>query len=391
MPSEVVNNSLGKVRRIVLYKDLNNYLDLTNSFIEMSIKESLLNPCLMATITFTDTQKMFATFPINGGELLTVSFKDSAGSDGIANNVSLNFYVSSISPTMKENSYSKQDKTLTLNLLSEYGFVSKLKRLSYRFNGKLSEIATLLFKEFGSIDVSNLKIYDDYEVNYVSNFWDIYENVEYLCFKNIDMIFFETLKNKVFAKLSTLSRLNIKELWEMSQETIEFLGSKTNVLQYTHKNYFDINSMVRNYVFGNNIYSPNFPNYNYSLESISISDLLKEYYPLMGDRQQFKSVLMDNKFNRVGFSTIDSETNSRRNLILQTMLNYNVDCVLKGSLSRSVGDCISFDIPGILSDKDNLSIYLKGKWLITEIVHSLDINGKYLQNITLFKNAFEGK
>ena len=390
MSNEIVNNSLGNIRRIVLYKDADNYLDITRSLIEMSIKESLLNPCLMATMTFIDTQKMFATFPINGGELLTVSFKDSSGSDGVANNVSINFYVSSISPTMKENTYSKQDKTLTLNLLSEYGFVSKLKRLSYRFKGKLSEIVTLLFREFGSIDVKNLKIYDDYEVDYVSNFWDIYENVEYLCYKNIDMIFFETLKNKVFTKLSTITQTGVKELWEMSQDTIEFLGSKTNVLEYTYKNFFDINNMVRNYVFGNNVYSPNLPNYNYSLESISISDLLKEYYPLMGNKQQFKSVLMNNRFNRVGFSTIDLESNSKRNLILQTLLNYNVRCSLKGSLSRSVGDCISFDIPGIISDKDNLSIYLKGKWLITEIIHSLDLNGKYLQNITLFKNAFEG-
>lgn len=389
--SDIVNNSLGKIRRIVLFKDENNYLDMTNSFIDFSIKESLFNPCLLATITFTDTQKMFATFPINGGEILQISFVDSPGSDGLINNVKIEFYVTSIIPTMQSNTYSKQENTISLNLLTDYGFLSKLHRLSHRFKGKLSEIATLLFKEFGKIDVSGLKIYDDYEIDYISNFWDIYENVNYLCFKNDDMIFFETLKNKVFVKVSTLIKQNISEVWEMSQDTIEFLGSKTNVLEYKIKNYFDINTMVRSYAFGNSVYSPNLTNYNYQLQNTTISDLEKEYYELMGDKPQFKEALTKNAFNRVGVSTIDIETNSKRNLILQSMYNYNVECVLKGSLSRSVGDCINFDIPGIISDRDNLSIYLKGKWLITEIVHTLDINGKYLQNITLFKNAFKEK
>ena len=389
--SDIVNNSLGKIRRIVLFKDENNFLDMTNSFIDFSIKESLFNPCLLATVTFTDTQKMFATFPINGGEILQISFVDSPGSDGLINNVKIEFYVTSIIPTMQSNTYSKQENTISLNLLTDYGFLSKLHRLSYRFKGKLSEIATLLFKEFGKIDVSGLKIYDDYEIDYISNFWDIYENVNYLCFKNLDMIFFETLRNKVFAKVSTLVKQNIKEIWEMSQDTIEFLGSKTNVLEYKIKNYFDINTMVRSYAFGNTVYSPNLLNYNYQLENMTISELEKEYYQLMGNRPQFKQALSDNPFNRVGVSTLDIESNSKRNLILQSMYNYNVECVLKGSLSRSVGDCINFDIPGIISDRDNLSIYLKGKWLITEIVHTLDINGKYLQNITLFKNAFKEK
>jgi len=389
--SDLVNNSLGKIRRIVLYKDQNNYLDMTNSFIDFSIKESLFNPCLLATITFTDTQKMFATFPINGGEVLQISFVDSPGSDGVANNVTILFYVTSINPTLTSNTYSKQENILSLNLLTDYGFFSKLHRLSYRFKGKLSEIATLLFKEFGKMDVTGLKIYDDYEVDYVSNFWDIYENVNYLCFKNDDMIFFETLKNKVFAKVSTLIKQNISEVWEMGQNTIEFLGSKTNILEYKIKNYFDINTMIRSYAFGNSIYSPNLMNYNYQLENVSIADLQKEYYELMGDRPQFKSALTDNVFNRVGVSTLDIDTNSKRNLILQTMYNYNVECTLKGSLSRSIGDCINFDMPGIISDRDNLSVYLKGKWLIAEIVHTLDINGKYLQNITLFKNAFKEK
>lgn len=389
--SDIVNNSLGKIRRIVLFKDENNYLDMTNSFIDFSIKESLFNPCLLATITFTDTQKMFATFPINGGELLQISFVDSPGSDGLINNMKIDFYVTSIIPTMQSNTYSKQENTISLNLLTDYGFLSKLHRLSYRFKGKLSEIVTLLFKEFGKIDVSGLKIYDDYDVDYISNFWDIYENVNYLCFKNLDMIFFETLRNKVFAKVSTLVKQNIKEIWEMSQDTIEFLGSKTNVLEYKIKNYFDVNTMIRSYGFGNSVYSPNLLNYNYQLENMTISELEKEYYQLMGDRPQFKQALSDNPFNRVGVSTLDIDTNSKRNLILQSMYNYNVECVLKGSLSRSVGDCINFDIPGIISDRDNLSIYLKGKWLITEIVHTLDINGKYLQNITLFKNAFKEK
>lgn len=387
--SDIVNNSLGKIRRIVLFKDENNYLDMTNSFINFSIKESLFNPCLLASITFTDTQKLFATFPINGGEILQISFVDSPGSDGLINNVKIEFYVTSIIPTMQANTYSKQENTISLNLLTDYGFLSKLHRLSYRFKGKLSEIATLLFKEFGKIDVSGLKIYDDYEIDYISNFWDIYENVNYLCFKNLDMIFFETLRNKVFAKVSTLIKQNIKEIWQMSQDTIEFLGSKTNVLEYKIKNYFDVNTMVRSYGFGNSVYSPNLLNYNYQLENMTISELEKEYYQLMGDKPQFKQVLSDNPFNRVGVSTLDIDTNSKRNLILQSMYNYNVECVLKGSLSRSVGDCINFDIPGIISDRDNLSIYLKGKWLITEIVHTLDINGKYLQNITLFKNAFK--
>lgn len=389
--SDIVNNSLGKIRRIVLFKDENNYLDMTNSFIDFSIKESLFNPCLLATITFTDTQKMFATFPINGGEILQISFVDSPGSDGLINNVKIEFYVTSIIPTMQSNTYSKQENTISLNLLTDYGFLSKLHRLSYRFKGKLSEISTLLFKEFGKIDVSGLKIYDDYEIDYISNFWDIYENVNYLCFKNLDMIFFETLKNKVFAKVSTLIKQNISEVWEMSQDTIEFLGSKTNVLEYKIKNYFDINTMVRSYAFGNSVYSPNLTNYNYQLQNTTISDLEKEYYQLMGDRPQFKQALSDNPFNRVGVSTLDIDTNSKRNLILQSMYNYNVECSLKGSLSRSVGDCINFNVPGIISDRDNLSIYLKGKWLITEIVHTLDINGKYLQNITLFKNAFKEK
>ena len=177
----------------------------------------------------------------------------------------------------------------------------------------------------------------------------------------------------------------------MSQDTIEFLGSKTNVLEYKIKNYFDVNMMIRSYGFGNSVYSPNLLNYNSQIENMTISELEKEYYQLMGDRPQFKQALSDNPFNRVGVSTLDIDTNSKRNLILQSMYNYNVECVLKGSLSRSVGDCINFDIPGIISDRDNLSIYLKGKWLITEIVHTLDINGKYLQNITLFKNAFKEK
>ena len=392
MSSDISFFNQANVLLIRLYGSGQNGLDLTNCFVNLHISENIFSPCLFANLTISDTDNLATSFPIKGGETVEITFSDSvANGITVDNTVKLYFMVKSVMPDQKTTNYESQNQKITvLNLISPYGIMSKLHRISHRFKDKASVIINLLMQEFGGLSTNNIEIYDDFEADYVSNFWDMNENIDYLKYLNVDGMHFETLKKRVFAKLSTLTKLQVKEIWDMNRQTMEYVLSTTSVRNFRIISRFDILESLKKYSFGNVVYNPNLYGYPFKAEFVNLENVYKEAFKLMGSESVYYAFLTGTDcYNTVVSYVLNSNVAKYRNMVLNQLSDYNVVCRLNGSVKRGVGDLIQFDMPSVIYDNRNNSVNLKGLWLITKIEHEIDSNMKYWQDITIFKNAFK--
>lgn len=371
----------------------NNTLDITTSFVSLVINESIYTDCISATLVLQDTQNLDTTFPILGGEIIDFKMQDKE--DSLLDNESiltLSLQVNSILANQNEEITSRtQQKTLTLELKSQYYFISKLKKISRHFKDSLLNVLNYLFLNIMKMDASNFILYrENIDVDFISNFWNVSEIMNYLSFKGIDTFYFETLKNKIFASLSLLSKQRTEELWSMSTFDMEDSYNSNKVLSCKFNNKFSIEEVFAFDGFGNTIYNPKLLNYNFEILNNNIKKEMYNYNEL-GNTNFFWNFFNDKgEYTSIKESFTDSEVLNRRNIIIQNMSNYNVVCNLKGSFSRNVGDIIEFDMPSIQNIPSDISNKLfKGKWLITDIVHTMDNKARFDQSITIIKTGFQ--
>lgn len=381
-----------KVISVMLYDMYGeNQLDITNSFLSLTIEENIFSKYLSATFSMIDTQCLDTTFPILGGEIINFKLQDRE--DSISNNesiISLNFMVNSIITNPNEEITSQGgNRTLSLELKSQFYFIDNLRKISRRFNNTVENILNYLFN-----DVMKMKdfifLFDNFNIDFVSNFWNVSTILDYICFKSIDGFFFQTLRNFTFAKFSTLINQQLEEKWEMSQFKIEDSINFQKVISCKFSSKFSMEEMFAFDVFGNTVYNPKLSEYNYE---VLVNDIDKEMrnYERLGNLNFFWKFFNDYGEDMVILnSMVDAETINRRNIIIQNMSNYNVVCTLKGSFSRNVGDLIEFNMPYIQSNSSkSINKLFKGKWLITNITHTMDNKGRYDQDATIIKTGFQ--
>lgn len=380
-----------KILSIILYDLTGKFqLDLTSAFSSLKIEENMFSQYLTATLLIQDTQSLDSTFPILGGEVITFKLQDRE--DSVINNESildLSLMVESVvfNPNDEISSQSLP-KTLTINLRSPYYFISKLRRISRRFIGNTESIISFLFQYVMKMKPI-VRVEDDMNLDFISNFWDVNSIMKYITFKGIDTFFFETLREHVFAKLSTMAKQETEEFWKMSMFSINDSVNFQAVMAAKFKTKFSIADMFRYDGFGNTVYNPNLTGYNYE---ILTNDLTKEisYTKDLCNTNYYWNFFVDYGEDSCVLNSFNADIVNRRNIIIQNLSNYNVTCNLKGSFTRNVGDIIEFNLPFIQTDPAQTSNTLfKGKWLITSITHTMDNSMRYDQDITICKTGFQ--
>lgn len=360
-------------------------INLIPSFTSFEIYEDIFSKYLHGTLSIKDTNNFLTEFPIKGGEFVSIKFSDDETNTNTANFL---MCVEGVQPSLLINANDNKERYITFNLISVAGLRNDLIRVSYAFNTTTDKILAHLFSVIENLKTENFKVYDRNQMNYISNLWSINKNLDYISYKDLDGFFFETIHNTVYAKLSTLIKQNIKEIWQMAKTQEEFAYGKNYVKEYVFSSRFNITSLYDIRGLGKVNYNIPLENYNFNLDTYDLNTFYKEY-PQLGKNKLFNDNICSGLYNVVGTSIIDEEIELKRNVIMQTLNNYNVCVKMNGSLERNAGDIISFNLPSIVGDSENLfDKNFQGKWIILQIKHMISNNRKYEQNLKIFKNSF---
>lgn len=375
------------VMEISITNNKGNKIDISGSLLQLDIYEDIFVNHITATLSFRDTTDFLNEFPINGGEAVNIVFSDNFNIE-VDNTIQKTLYINSVNSSMENSDGTKTDRIITLGLVSELAFYSKMKRFSFHFNNmSTAECISYMFQQI-NFDTDSLEIYDNEIKDYISNFWNFTQNIDYLTYTDIDAFFFETLKNYKYGKLSTLMSNRISEVWQIAKSAEQYAWSRNSVENYIFSSRFNLLDMYQIGGMGKTVYITPVTDYNFNVVKAipNIIDNTK-----LGDinffNDEFQSV--DNIIN----ATLRNESSElQRNLLLQQMNLYNVNVLLNGSLGRNVGDIIQFEIPSVISSPSNsISKRWNGNWIILQIRHTIDSTRMYKQRIKIWKNAFQGE
>jgi hypothetical protein len=366
-------------------------LDLTRVFTGFEIYEDLFSHFLTATLSLKDTNDLIVNFPIIGGEQVIISYADSVETAAII----LDFVVDSIIPQSQVTNEDKKNTFLNLRLTSRDELEASKIRFSRRFNndtllGEPSSIINFALSAISSLQSmdNSLSTTSDDPMDFVANYWNVNELIDYVCAANTDYFFFQRPVNAfdsqyVFARLSDLVAQDPSQEFSFVS-SLETRVALNSVLRFHFDRYFDLRKMNKMGGFGKTVVSPEIDEYGFTKEMQTL-DGVYENYPLMGSNKPFLPSL-SNSGNLIETSYNHPDAALNRNIIMQTLQNYNLVAQMNGSTLRHVGDVVSFDVPSGFSGVNNPSFH--HSWLIVQIKHSLTNDGSYTQNLRLFKNGF---
>ncbi len=353
-------------------------LDLKYVFTEIEIYEDFFSKYLKGIIKLKDTTDLVKNFPIIGGEELSILFTDNVSNSAR----SLDFYITAVLPQSQISDENKKNPYIILKFDSVEAIHSKQKRISKKFDNSDTSIINDLMNLIESDKIFNN--FDSNDIKFVSNYWNVDEVIEYICQQSMDSFFFQTTDQFVYAKLNDLIKQSpIQELFFV--KNLESLPSVNTVIRYYFDKYFDLMSMYNFKGFGRTVFEPSIDKYLFKKETKLLSEIYGDDYKLMGLNQPFKKDL-STEYNDVLTSFNDFDSRLKRNLIIQTLQNYNLVVQMNGSVKRRVGDVVTFMAPAF--DNGVINESFQDEWLMLQIKHKITADMRYTQNIRLFKNAF---
>jgi hypothetical protein len=201
-------------------------LDLTGVFTQFDIYEDIFSHFLTGMLSLRDTSDMLKNFPVIGGEEVVIAFSDSEYNSGRF----FDFYVDEVMPQPVVSDETNKNTFLTFKLASADNINALKTRFSYRFKDMTQTIFNTLLTEMNS--KKNVTMKDSIQQEFVANFWNIDEIIDYLSYQNKDSLFFETSDQYRFESLNRLvSQSPVQELFMLKN-----LEGKTglNIVQQYH-------------------------------------------------------------------------------------------------------------------------------------------------------------
>lgn len=381
MTNSFLNNAI--IYEATLFSHHGRKQDISTVFNGITIYESIHQYYLRGFINLTNTGDFLKNFPIVGGETLRIVFGDNK------TQVSrwVDFVITGIDSQPNATDETNRNFYYTLKLLSHVGLDAYKFRFSRRFDNTptwiLQEIMPLIqtHSTSGFKTINTRGSYSN--MDFVSNFWNAHELIHYLCHENADSVFFETIDQFHFDKISTLLKQAPSE--ELISSTSLETHIQPNAVQLKAFNeYFDIEQTYLNGGFGRLAYSLIPESYNHQIHAELLSNFLDKY-PKLGMNQQLSKSL-STPFNDVNVTFDDPRDRIERRLALETIKNYQLVVKLYGVATRNVGKIILYNLPP--SDGQIANENFSGKWLITEIRHDIGADRVYKQNVKIVKNAF---
>ncbi|WP_298751821.1 hypothetical protein [uncultured Arcobacter sp.] len=370
------------------YKNVNIYklelvshtgetINLIELFLTLNLYESIFTYNITGKLILIDTIDIIKNMPIIGGETINVSF--GIDEDNIKN---LKFDIYKIQ--RDEAGIRDEKKKIVILYVSSKGMLAnERKRFSKRFNTSIDSILTEVTTHFESSKL--VESTQSENINYLSNYWTAYENIAYILTNAIrpDYFFYETMESFKFTTFEDMLSDEYGEIiFDIYDESKQ--ASTDNILSYKIDNYFDLPLSYKSKIFGNTNYCLDDINYNIEKTVNTYSDIM-DNFANMGKNRLFVDELysVENDIN-----THDSDIINHRSPFIKGLSNNNLVIKLHGTISRYAGQSVVMKNYPTIDNKSNYHELFSGKWLITDINHSIDNDGKYEQNLALVKTNY---
>lgn len=375
--NETLNNAEIYEIELISHAGRSEYIhEIFNGF---DIYEDIQSHFLYGYLSLTDTSDIMKNFPIVGGEEVRILFGDNKTRSARF----VDFVIKGVEPqpnTVEENN---RQYYYTFKLVSKASLDGSLIKFSRRYNNTVFSILQDFLSLVGSYRVLNV-LSDFEQMDFVANNWSIHQILDYICYKNSDTLIFETIDKMVAAKLRDLViQEPVEEL--IHSHTLDTATLHNSVLLRTFASYFDIEKLAQMGALGTTAYQVSPDKYSHKKEQKALNDIYDNEYPMMGASQIFHDSI-SHPLNNVIATFENPDTRIERNLILNTLKNYQLVVKTNGVATRNVGQVITYNMPS--SDRSGQNANFEGDWLITQIRHMIGADKRYVQNIKLFKNAF---
>jgi hypothetical protein len=376
-----LNNSLNPaiIYNLTITSKNGETVDLIRSFTTIEIYEDIFQKYLTGILVMNDTDDFVKSLPIIGGERIILAFSGSFEQSARF----IDFIVDSVLPQQIASDEMHKNPKIILKLVCEDAITSEQIRYSKTFEDSTTTIIQNILSDIES-KVDAIVPFLGNMMNFTSNFWNMNQIIDYMCSQNEDLMFFQTAIGYRFNKLSYFLAQEPAQQF-INHTNFETRLSNLAVLKYTIDKYFNLQRLYEMKAFGQTVYQPSIDNYSFQKDQKSLYEMMGTDIPLLGQNKTFNPTLSTNQ-NDVGAFHNDFDSALKRNLILQTLQNYNVIAQMLGSVDRKIGDVIVFNMPA--SDNSIINSHFQNRWLITQIKHMITSNNNYMQNIRLFKNAF---
>lgn len=381
-----------------------NKIDLTNNegiiidliplFLEINVFESIFDNTMSGNVVITDTQGLFDTLGITGGEKIELSFYTAGKEESLFEK---EFMVSSLNDAI---AYNQATYVYTLGFVSPEEYKNSVNVVNEAYSGTISDIATTIFSKLESekeFNVEETKLLNDF----IFPYWKPFDALNWLTKRSLSsekertgFLFFENKEGFNFRSIQSLYRSDsdLEYTYQPSSEEeidnyIDFELNDPNFLLeklyngslFANKQVFDlytgtIKSEEENYI-------NNFSDIN-SLDKISM--------PVEYEYDNYKAnnicVMKDSgaktncdmfEENIFKFKSILSQSNNSSVTIkapgnTDVTVGYNARCKILKSMAK---------------DEIKFCDFFYRNMLISEIRHTIK-GESYYQTITLIKDSY---
>ena len=366
---------------------------ITPQVVTIEIYEDLFSPFITGKVVLRDAQELVNLFPLVGEEIIrldistpSISAKDSLRGE---------FYIYKMDDRIK---LAEREVAYALHFVSKECIIDVNKKLSKAYSGKVSDIVTKILKE----DLETIKPLHIEETKnitkYISNFWTITRNLQYLSDNAINIndsptyVFFENKYGLNFVSLDSLYGDNPvfqKFIWD------NYVAERKGATRDLNKDYQRILEIRTPEVYN---YLERLKSGMYGSELIAFDILTKqymnvEYAPKFSETKHLNpnplwssnaisrpraTLIQDHRYYN-NFDGYDDVTNSKslqkRTSLMTQAEAFKLEIVVFGRTDYSVGQKVYVELPKNTQIKKNEiewqdKVY-SGYYLISALCHRI--------------------
>lgn len=365
--------------------------DIKNALIEMNIYTSLFEQTMSANLILIDAVNMVSTYPLVGGEKVSITFK----TKGFKKYITLSFRVAEIGERVQQAKLS----SFTLQLVSESRYQDQQKRFSRGFELSYGEIIQACHDYYTKTPIVDLDSTNGV-VTFASPNWSPLSIIEWCCSRSVDdlgspVMYWEDLDGFRLKSITKLvQREVVRKYYYQGQGTTdesEKLLNNATTFQYLPSRDIQTNRYKGVYNHIENMYNPNLKQFVISkrdyAESFDQSQHL-ENYPIHNDPQAD----MDSQCYVWQLFRDDNSHMFKYNraLVANTLSTVRLNLLLPGNYKTRIGDVVEFNPPSPQPSPDGSpkeEQYIKGKFMITAACHTIK-PASYDMTLELTKDSY---
>lgn len=384
------------LNQLTLTKD-NVEIDLSSSFGDVVIYESIFDHFMTATVTFVDTYDIINQLPIDGEERIIIDF-ETAGSDNPIHFEGLMYRA--VSETMSE-----QSRAMVLHFASEPAMKDQRVFESGGYRDTLSNIAKKVYQKIDALE-KPLDVEPTVKIeNIVFPHMRPSTGMEFLASRsvsqtqNVGYLFYETSQAFHYRSIQSLLQQESELMYLYGQRGV--YNDPKNAIVEKFNSYQDFEELepsqymdkVKSGFYGSDyeyldLIKKRITPYKESRKDTFDSNKSLGKYPYrenhasqdFSDRRVFKTTMDESGLVNV---------HQRNSHVMSSLDSYRARFSVFGDSAVSAGNTCHAVIPIKGSSRiDNPTDFYTGRFLISEIKHRFTVD-KYNQTMTIVKDAFE--